>query len=172
VRYFILTSHYRSPLNYDNEHLDNARAALTRFYTALRGLPLDVEPAGGETFAERFQEAMDDDFNTPEALAVLFDLVRELNRVREEAPDQAAGLGAELRRLGGILGLLEDDPEGFLKSAVGGGLSDQEVEALIQARADARKNKDWAEADRVRNQLQEAGIALEDGPGGTSWRRV
>jgi len=172
VRYFILTSQYRSPLNYDDEHLDNARAALTRFYTALRGLPTDAEPAGGEEFSQRFQEAMDDDFNTPEALAVLFDLVRELNRVREEDPGQAAGLGAQLRHLGGILGLLQDDAEAFLKSAVGGGLSDAEVEDLIQARADARKNKDWAEADRVRDQLQEAGIALEDGPQGTTWRRA
>jgi cysteinyl-tRNA synthetase len=171
VRYFILTSQYRSPLNYDDEHLDNARAALTRFYTALRGLPADAEPTGGEAFSNRFFEAMDDDFNTPEALAVLFDLVRELNRLREADESAAAGLAAELRRLGDILGLLQDDAEGFLKSSVGGGLSDAEVEALIQARADARKSKDWAEADRVRDQLQEAGIALEDGPQGTTWRR-
>jgi cysteinyl-tRNA synthetase len=172
VRYFILTSQYRSPLNYDDEHLDNARAALTRFYTALRGLPMDAAVAGGETFTERFFAAMDDDFNTPEALAVLFDLVRELNRLREEDEPAAAGLAAELRRLGGILGLLQDDAEGFLKSGSGGGLSDADVEALIQARADARKSRNWAEADRVRDQLQEAGIALEDGPQGTSWRRV
>jgi cysteinyl-tRNA synthetase len=195
VRYFILTSHYRSPLSYDNEHLDNARAALTRFYTALRGLPADAESAGGKAkaFAERFRETMDDDFNTPEALAVLFDLVRELNRVREEDIDKAAGLAAELRRLGGILGLLQDDPESFLKgkpahsfvsaeplvghgsidgkAEISGGFSEAEIESLIQQRADARNSKDWAEADRVRNQLQEAGIALEDGPQGTSWRR-
>ncbi len=172
VRYFILTSQYRSPLNYDNEHLDNARAALTRFYTSLRGLPTDAEPAGGEVFVERFRESMDDDFNTPEAMAVLFDLVRELNRVREEDTDKAAGLAATLQHLGSVLGLLQDDPEGFLKSAIGGGLSDAEVEDLIRRRREARNAKDWDEADRLRDQLQEAGIALEDGSQGTSWRRA
>jgi cysteinyl-tRNA synthetase len=175
VRYFILTSHYRSPLNYDDEHLDNARAALTRFYTALRGLPSAEERGGIETehFTHRFQEAMDDDFNTPEALAVLFDLVREINRRREQDEQAAAGLGAELRRLGGVLGILQDDPEHYLRSGagVGKGFSDQEIESLIQQRLDARKEKDWAAADRIRDELQEAGILLEDGPGGTTWRR-
>jgi cysteinyl-tRNA synthetase len=189
VRYFILTSHYRSPLNYDEEHLDNARSALTRFYTALRGLPPDAAPAGGEAFSERFQESMDDDFNTPEALAVLFDLVRELNRVREEDASKAAGLGAELRRLGGVLGLLQDDPEGFLKSdsvvyvkkaelglttgrpTESTGLSEGEIEDLIARRAEARRSKNWAEADRIRDELQQAGIVLEDGAQGTTWRR-
>jgi cysteinyl-tRNA synthetase len=175
VRYFILTSHYRSPLNYDDEHLDNARAALTRFYTALRGLPLAEETGGIETehFTQRFQEAMDDDFNTPEALAVLFDLTREINRRREEDEQTAAGLGAELRRLGGVLGILQDDPEQYLRSGAGEaeGLSDAEIESLIQQRLDARKEKNWAEADRIRDELQEAGILLEDGSQGTTWRR-
>jgi len=172
VRYFILTSQYRSPLNYDDEHLDNARSALTRFYTALRGLPEEAEPAGAEAFAERFFAAMDDDFNTPEALAVLFDLVRELNRVRsEEEAGRAAGLAAELRRLGGILGLLQDEAEAFLKGAPGEGLSDAEIEDLIRQRTEARGARDWATADRVRDQLQDAGIQLEDGPQGTTWRR-
>ncbi len=174
VRYFILTSQYRSPLNYDDEHLQNARAALTRLYTALRGLP-EAEPAGGEAFAERFHAAMDDDFNTPEALAVLFDLVREINRLRDAGDEAgAAGLGAELRRLGGILGILQDDPEAYLKGAAGGdqGLDDAAIEALVQQRLDARKAKDWATADRIRDQLKEQGIVLEDGPGGTTWRRL
>ncbi len=172
VRYFILTSQYRSPLNYDDEHLDNARGALTRFYTALRGLP-DVQPAGGESFAERFHEAMDDDFNTPEALAVMFELVRELNRVRGENEQAAAALGAELRRLGSVLGILQDDPERYLRGGDSnqGGLSDEEIEVLIQQRVDAKQNKDWAAADRIRDELKAQDILLEDGPAGTTWRR-
>jgi cysteinyl-tRNA synthetase len=171
VRYFILTSHYRSPLNYDEEHLDNARAALTRFYTALRGLP-DAESAGGEVFRERFHAAMIDDFNTPVALAVLFDLVREINRMRPQCESAAAALGAELRALGGILGLLQADPEAYLRGqGGGGGLSDAEVESLIAERLAARKAKHWGEADRIRDELGAAGVILEDGPGGTTWRR-
>ncbi len=172
VRYFILTSQYRSPLNYDDEHLDNARGALTRFYTALRGLP-DVPPAGGESFSERFHEAMDDDFNTPEALAVMFELVREINRIRGEDEQAAAALGAELRRLGGVLGILQDDPERYLRGGDSnqGGLSDEEIEVLIQQRVDAKQNKDWAAADRIRDELKAQDILLEDGPAGTTWRR-
>jgi cysteinyl-tRNA synthetase len=172
VRYFILTSHYRSPLNYDDEHLDNARAALIRFYTALRGLP-EVEPSGGEAFKTRFLEAMDDDFNTAEALAALFDMVREINRLRESDQQKAAGLAAELRRLGGVLGILQDDPEQYLRSGVGSeeGLSDSEIDVLIEQRLTARAEKNWAEADRIRDQLQETGIVLEDGAGTTTWRR-
>ena len=172
VRYFILTSQYRSPLHYDDEHLQNARAALTRFYTALRGLP-EVSAAGAEAFAERFYESMDDDFNTPEGLAVLFDMVREINRLRPQDEQKAAALAAELKRLGGILGILQEDPEAWLKAGVGsaGELSDQQIETLIQQRLDARKAKDWAEADRIRDELKEQGVLLEDGPGGTSWRR-
>jgi cysteinyl-tRNA synthetase len=172
IRYFILTSHYRSPLNYDEEHLQNARAALTRFYTTLRGLPAAERPAG-EDFEVRFRAAMDDDFNTPEALAVLFDLVREINRVRETDAERAAALAAELRHLGEVLGVLQDDPESFLRSAAGSpeGLGDEQIEQLIGQRVQARKERNWAEADRIRAQLQEAGILLEDGPQGTSWRR-
>jgi cysteinyl-tRNA synthetase len=193
VRYFILTSHYRSPLNYDDEHLDNARSALTRFYTALRGLPADAKPAGGEAFLERFHEAMDDDFNTPEALAVLFDLVRELNRVREEDARKATGLAARLRELGTILGILQDDPEAYLKhpttitsaagitpgtstaeaigeAIYGGKYTKDEVDDLVRQREEARKSKNWAEADRIREELQSISIVLEDGPRGTTWR--
>jgi cysteinyl-tRNA synthetase len=189
VRYFILTSHYRSPLNYDQEHLENARAALTRLYTALRGLPA-AGPAAAEAFTARFDAAMDDDFNTPEALAVLFDLVREINRVRAESEARAASLGAELRRLGGVLGLLQDDPDEFLKGkghahldaaveiptfegrATGSALlGDAAIEALIQQRADARKARNFAKADRIRDELAEKGVVLEDGPRGTTWRR-
>ncbi|MCG6859828.1 MAG: cysteine--tRNA ligase [Chromatiaceae bacterium] len=171
VRYFILTSQYRSPLNYDDEHLDNARGALTRLYTALRGLP-EAEPAGGEVFRERFYAAMDDDFNTPEALAVLFDLVREINRARAGDARRAAALGAELRYLCGILGILQDDPETYLRGDGSvAGLDDAEIEELIRRRVRARESRDWPEADRIRDELQAAGILLEDGSGGTTWRR-
>jgi len=172
VRYFILTSQYRSPLNYDEDHLDNARGALNRFYTALRGLP-DAEPAGAEAYVARFNAAMDDDFNTPEALAVLFDLVREINTVRKEDEAKAAALGAELRRLGGILGILQLDAEAWLRGGetAEGGLSDDHIDALIAQRAQAKTDRNWAEADRIRDELKEQGIVLEDGAGGTTWRR-
>jgi len=172
VRYFILTSHYRSPLNYDDEHLDNARGALIRLYTALRGLP-DVTPVRGEAFRERFHASMDDDFNTPEALAVLFDLVREINRTRAVDEAAAGALGAELRYLGGVLGILQDDPETYLRGdGPGEGLSNLEIDELIRRRVQARKSKRWAEADCIRDELQAAGILLEDGAGGTTWRRA
>ena len=169
VRYFILTSQYRSPLNYDEEHLLNARSALTRLYTALRGLPA-AEPGGGEEFVQRFHAAMDDDFNTAEALAVLFDLVREVNRLRGEDESKAAALGAELKRLGGILGILHSDPEDYLRGEASG-LDDEEIDRLIAERAEARAAKNWGEADRNRDVLDSEGIVLEDGPQGTTWRR-
>jgi cysteinyl-tRNA synthetase len=175
IRYFILTSHYRSPLNYDDEHLDNARAALTRLYTALRGLPAaqaGTDAAVGDPYRQRFDAAMDDDFNTPEALAVLFDLAREINRVRDDDPASASALAARLRELGAALGLLGQDAEAYLRAGVGGqGPSDGEIEALIRRRADARRDRDFAEADRIRDELQQAGVVLEDGSAGTTWRR-
>ncbi|MBK1722191.1 cysteine--tRNA ligase [Thiocystis violacea] len=171
VRYFILTSQYRSPLNYDDEHLQNARGALTRIYTALRGLP-ESSPAHGDAFRERFSAAMDDDFNTPEALAVLFDLVREINRIRNDDPLRAAALGAQLRALGGVLGILQDDAEAFLRGdSKAGALQDAEIDDLIAQRKAARAAKNWAEADRIRDLLTESGILLEDGSQGTAWRR-
>jgi cysteinyl-tRNA synthetase len=175
IRYFILGSHYRSPLNYDAGNLDNARAALTRFYTTLRGLPA-AAPAGGDAYRERFIAAMDDDFNTPEALAVLFDMAREVNRLRDTDQPAAAALGVEMRRLGAVLGLLQDDAEEYLRAGTAPeqarqGPGDEEIDRLIARRNAARKTRDFAEADRIRDQLQQAGILLEDGADGTRWRR-
>ena len=173
IRYFILASHYRSPLNYSDQNLDSARSALERFYTALRGVDTASE-AKMEAYERRFTQAMDDDFNTPEALAILFELVSALNSAKADGQDEEAEkLAAVLKRLAGVLGLLQDDPEHFLKGGVAAvdGPSDEEIDALIQQRLDARQNKDWAEADRLRDELQAMGIALEDSAGGTTWRR-
>ena len=171
VRYFIMTSQYRSPLHYDDAHLDNARAALVRFYTALRGLP-EAEPGGAEEIVERFHAAMQDDFNTPEALAALFELARAINRARDADPEAAAAMAARLRQLGGVLGFLQSDAETWLRGGkAADGLDDDRIEALIARRLTARKEKNWAEADRIRDQLVEQGIVLEDAGDTTSWRR-
>ena len=169
VRYFLMSGHYRSQLNYSDENLNQGRAALERLYTALRGLPV-VAAAGGEVFVERFRAAMDDDFNTPEAYSVLFDLAREVNRLKGEGAVEASALAGRLRELAGVLGLLEQDPEAFFK---GDEADDEvaEIERLIKARNEARAAKDWQAADAARNRLTEMGIVLEDGAGGTSWRR-
>ena len=187
VRFFILRAHYRSPLNYSDQHLDDAKSALTRLYTALKNLP---SPAGGggaggegavdwnAPYATRFKSAMDDDFNTPEAVAVLFDLANEVNR------NQSVGVAAQLKTLAGVLGLLQRDPQEFLQGrgasmhltlpvptleASGGAL---DIDALIEARIAAKKSKNFAEADRIRKELLEAGIVLEDTAQGTTWRRA
>ncbi|MFA3760033.1 cysteine--tRNA ligase [Yersinia sp. 2544 StPb PI] len=172
VRYFLMSGHYRSQLNYSEENLKQARASLERLYTALRGTDASAMPAGGAEFEARFRAAMDDDFNTPEAYSVLFDIAREVNRLKTEDIMAANGLAAELRKLAHVLGLLEQDPELFLQS--GAQTNDDEVakiEALIKQRNDARSSKDWALADSARDQLNELGIVLEDGPQGTIWRR-
>jgi cysteinyl-tRNA synthetase len=172
MRYFILASHYRSPLNYSDQNLDSARAALERFYTALRGVEAVPVSEGGE-YENRFRQAMDDDFNTAEALAVLFDMANHLNKAKAENDlSQATQLAGQLRYLGGVLGLLQDNPDAFLKGGASeGGLTDNEIDALIEQRTAAKKDKNWAEADRIRDELQAQGVILEDGPGGTTWRR-
>jgi cysteinyl-tRNA synthetase len=189
VRYFILGSHYRSPLDYSDENLQGAKAALTRLYLALKDLPAmyrDVQvsreagsrerPAdeGGAAVAYegKFQAAMDDDFNTPGALAVLFELARDINKLREDnGAAAAAPLGTALRRMGGILGLLQNDPQVFLRGGADGGLTNAQIDALIARRTEARKNKNWAESDRLRDELKAQGVILEDTAGQTSWRR-
>ena len=168
VRYLLVSSHYRSPINYSEDSLKEARGALERFYTALRGLP-EAAPAGGEAFVERFVAAMDDDFGTPEACAVLFDLAREINRLREVDAQAAAGLAARLRSLAAVLGVLQLAPEAFLQAG-NRKVDAAEVEALIAARLQARSGKNWVEGDRIRDQLAALGVVLEDGKGGTTWR--
>ncbi len=172
IRYFILTSHYRSPLNYSDEHLDNAKSALTRLYTALRGVEAKEITDGGE-YEQRFRAAMDDDFNTPIALSVLFDLTRDLNANKENA-EKASELAGILKKLSGILGLLNSDPESFLrggKELGEGDLSNEQIQEYIDQRIAAREQKDWTESDRLRDLLTEQGIILEDNVEGTSWRR-
>ena len=170
VRYFLMSGHYRSQLNYSDENLNQGRAALERLYTALRGVEV-VPAAGGEEFVARFRQAMDDDFNTPEAYSVLFELAREVNRLKGEGSALAAGLAGRLRELAGVLGLLGQDPEAFFQGNAGADDEVAEIEALIKARNDARAAKDWPAADAARNRLNELGIVLEDGAQGTTWRR-
>jgi len=174
MRYFILTSHYRSSLNYSEQNLETAQQALTRLYTALRGLPHTDQVWADDSCRHRFNLAMEDDFNTPEALAVLFDLAREINKIRVEDMFTAAILGNELRQLGDILGLLQTVPEVFLQQGHHQdqvGLSSMEIETLIAQRQAARARKDWSEADRIRLSLKAQGILLEDGDQGTTWRK-
>src|SRR3989344_3518562 len=186
VRYFILGSHYRSPLDYSDENLQGAKTALTRLYLALKARPAmhrDVQVAreagsrerpadGTAAHDERFHAAMDDDFNTPGALAVLFELARDINKLREEGKLAAAApLGAALRRLGRIMGLLQREPQAFLRGGAADGLTDEQIEALIARRPAARQGRNWAESDRIRDELKVQGIILEDAAGQTTWRR-
>jgi len=165
VRFFVVRSHYRSPLNYSDAHLDDARAALKRLYTALAEVaPAPAEVDWREPHAARFKAAMDEDFGTPEAVAVLFDLASEVNRSRSAA---AAGL---LKALGGHLGLLQADPLAYLQA--GSRLDEVAISEQIAARAAAKAARNWAEAGRIREQLLARGIALKDGPQGTTWEVI
>ena len=182
VRFFVARSHYRSPLNYSNVHLDDAKGALRRLYTALSLVDHDdlnsvsdvSEGVGSKIdwsnpYAARFKAAMDEDFATPEAVSVLFDLAGELNKTKDLA------LAHLMRQLGKILGLLQRDPTEFLQSDAGsneGGMSGEEIQTQIEARAQAKKNKDFALADKIRADLLSQGIVLKDSPQGTQWERV
>jgi cysteinyl-tRNA synthetase len=172
IRFFVLSSHYRSPLNYSDEQLDDAGMALTRLYTALRGVAVITGQSTG--YSERFRQAMDDDFNTPVAVAVLFDMARELNKEKNNNSELASQLAGELKELSNVLGILQDDPENFLQAGETvqeGSLAEQEIELFIEQRTQAKQNKDWALADKIRNDLKQQGIVLEDVATGTSWRR-
>ncbi|MGQ0578155.1 MAG: cysteine--tRNA ligase [Betaproteobacteria bacterium] len=166
VRFFIVRAHYRSPLNYSDQHLEDARQALSRLYTALKALPAGAGKVDWKgPRAARFHAAMNDDFNTPEAVAVLFDLANEVNR------SQSASAAALLKSLGAVLGLLQRDPEEFLRGALPADWTITRIEELIAARAQAKKDRNYAESDRLRDELLAACIVLEDGPAGTTWRR-
>ncbi|MFM9836161.1 MAG: cysteine--tRNA ligase, partial [Methylophilaceae bacterium] len=180
VRFFILRAHYRSPLNYSDKHLDDAKASLTRLYTALRGMEVSTQAIGwNQPQAARFKEAMDDDFNTPEAIAVLFDLANEVNK------DKSVEAASLLKSLSKVVGLLQRNPNEFLQGRLTAsqdvninsidikvGYSDAEINDFILNRVEAKKSKNFAEADRIRKELADAGIILEDTPQGTTWRRA
>lgn len=169
VRYLLVASHYRSPINYSVDSLVEARKSLTRLYTALEGVEVASEGEQG-SYAERFTASMDDDFNSPEALAVLFDLARDLNRAKSDQPEAAPRLAGELQRLAGVLGLLQQTPQAFLKGAQHSmALSEGEIEARIAERQAAKANKDFARADAIRDELAALGIVLKDSREGTTW---
>lgn len=168
IRFFLLSGQYRSPLNYSQENLDKARAALNRLYTTLRDTQA-VEPDSTEDeYTAKFKEYMDDDFNTPGAISVLFDLAKQINK---ESGQTAQKLAGRLKQLASVLGILEQDPNKFLTT---GAKDDdvEQIEALIKQRNDARKQKNWALADEARDKLKQMHIELEDGPQGTVWHRV
>ncbi|OGT53256.1 MAG: cysteine--tRNA ligase [Gammaproteobacteria bacterium RIFCSPHIGHO2_12_FULL_42_13] len=170
VRYFFVSSHYRSPLQYSNDLLQQAKNSLERLYTALRTLPI-AEPENETSFEENFYAAMDDDFNTPIALSVLFELAHEIHRLRDKDIGSAAKYAALLKKLGELLGILQLNPEVFFQSA-NKNLDTERIEILIGARQRARHLKNWAEADRIRAELSSMSVELEDGSQGTTWKYI
>jgi cysteinyl-tRNA synthetase len=170
VRYFLLAAHYRSPLIYTADVLSQTSQALTRFYTALRFLP-EGQKFENSTYEAKFIEAMDDDFNTPVAMSVLFELAHEIQRLRETDMTAAANHGALLKYLGNVLGLLQKNPDDYFKSGADN-LDVEKIESLILARQAARADKNWSEADRIRKELTDMNVVLEDGANGPSWKAI
>jgi cysteinyl-tRNA synthetase len=165
VRFFVVRSHYRSALNFSDLHLDDARASLKRLYTALHAVtPADATIDWQDSYAGRFKAAMDEDFGTPEAVAVLFELAAEVNRT------QSAKLSGLLKSLGGVLGLLQSHPQDFLQA--GSEVDEAQIQSLIEARAAAKASKNFAEADRIRQTLSDMGVVLKDSAQGTQWERA
>jgi len=171
VRFFILSSHYRSPLNYSDANLKEARTALGRLYTVLRDVSVDVNDIDS-VYVQKFHEVMEDDFNTREAITLLHEIVHEINKAADNQSGRVKALAATLRNLGGILGLLQDEPEDFLQSGNStGGLANEDIQRMVDERLAAKQAKDYARADSLREQLSNQGIILEDTPKGTVWRR-
>jgi len=172
VRYLLTASHYRSQIDYAEGALVEAQSALDRLYTAMDQLTLVADVSLAGPHLERFNAAMDDDFNTREAIAVLFDMAREVNRLKRDADAGAAKLASQMRGLGNILGLLEMDPQTYLKGEAGeGDLSDAAIDTLVAQRNEAKTNRDFALSDKIRDQLKDAGVVLEDSKEGARWKR-
>ena len=173
LRYFIMSSHYRSPLNFSDDNLNLAKTSLTRLYTAMRGLSASDaamdEVSQRFDFESRFNAALDDDFNTPIALSILFELAKAVNLQRDQDIDQANALSQLLQKLGGYIGILQTDADSFLKRGVD--LADEDIDAKIKQRDEAKANKDFALSDQIRGELTKLGIVLEDSADGTTWRR-
>ena len=175
VRYLLTASHYRSQIDYSEDSLVEAQSGLERFYTALQDVPTFGVEGGVELtgeYVERFNAAMDDDFNSREALAVLFDMAREVNKRKRDDVNSASSLASQLKALGNIMGLLMQDPADFLRGeAADGDLSDAEIGDLMEQRNQAKVDRDFARADAIRDELKNQGVVLEDSREGTRWRR-
>ena len=171
LRYFLISSHYRSPLNYSDANIKSAQSGLKRLYNALKGLSINTEDSSisGTDYEKKFNEALNDDFNTPMALSILFEIAKQINIERITNPEKAGALSSQLVKLGNYIGILEYNAEEYLK--LGSELSESEISKKIEQREAARNNKEFALSDQIRDELIELGIILEDSINGTSWRR-
>ena len=173
LRYFLISSHYRSPLNFSDENLASAKSALTRLYTAIRGLSASTKAMNQVSmhfdYEKRFNEALDDDFNTPIALSILFEIAKHANSERENDKDRAGALSGLLKKFGNQIGIMEHDADDYLKKGIE--LSDAKIDEKISQRESARASKDFAMSDQIRDELLALGIILEDSINGTTWRR-